>query len=474
MISLMPAPLRKEEGSFRDPTGQVWIGDSEVLRFTSAQQGTVIDELLHAGILGKLSQKRLVIETVPVENGRMASLAEVAGRFERAFSHPKLDFISYPAEWSPSMLADAADLTLRLQELLINRGFALKDATPYNVQFQGSHPLFIDAGSFCRPARNDIWHVLGQFQRGFLYPLILAAHAGWDLRSYFLGRMDGRSALDVAAALGRKAWLRPSLWLDCALPAYFERRQQRTAKESTGYKPGKDRGVAVQLMTLRRLRKLVARLARKTSAGSHWVDYTATCTYTDEATAIKKDAINRWLERLKPDQTLDIGCNTGEFSRIAATKSRLVISGDTDSGCVGRIYAQAKSEGLPIHPIVTDITNPTPGYGHLNTERKPLFDRLQSDCVLALALTHHLRVGGNLDPENQSKLFAKLSKRHLIIEFVPTSDEMFRKLAELRDETYADWTPAKWLAAFERRFRVVDKVRIPSLDRTLYLLEKSS
>ena len=57
-------------------------------------------------------------------------------------------FISYPYEWSFGQLRDAALLTLELQERALGRGLTLRDASAYNVQFEGGRPVFIDTLSF--------------------------------------------------------------------------------------------------------------------------------------------------------------------------------------------------------------------------------------------------------------------------------------------------------------------------------------
>ena len=49
-----------------------------------------------------------------------------------------------------SMLRAAALLQLDILEQALSAGLTLKDATPYNIQFRGARPVFIDVGSFQR------------------------------------------------------------------------------------------------------------------------------------------------------------------------------------------------------------------------------------------------------------------------------------------------------------------------------------
>ena len=56
----------------------------------------------------------------------------------------------------------------------------------------------------------------------------------------------------------------------------------------------------------------------------------------------------------------------------------------------------AAVEPLPITPLVVDLSNPRPAIGYHNRERETFRRRVRGDCVLALALLHHLLVAANL------------------------------------------------------------------------------
>jgi len=70
------------------------------------------------------------------------------------------------------------------------------------------------------------------------------------------------------------------------------------------------------------------------------------------------------------------------------------------------MYRRLKKEPAAITPMVVDIANPSPGIGYMNTERPPFLDRARPDCVLALAVLHHLLVGANLPMAAARDLFA--------------------------------------------------------------------
>ena len=84
--------------------------------------------------------------------------------------------VSYPYEWPFGMLKDAALLELDLLLAALDEGLVLKDASPYNVQWRGAQPVFVDVGSFERLREGEPWAGYRQFCTLVLYPLQLQAY----------------------------------------------------------------------------------------------------------------------------------------------------------------------------------------------------------------------------------------------------------------------------------------------------------
>ncbi len=112
----------------------------------------------------------------------------------------EVEFISYPYEWAFGQLKDAALLTLDVQAEALKAGMTLKDASAFNVVFEGAKPVMIDALSFERRAEDEPWVAYRQFCQHFLAPLALMATR--DVRFGLLSRdfIDG-VPLDLAARL---------------------------------------------------------------------------------------------------------------------------------------------------------------------------------------------------------------------------------------------------------------------------------
>lgn len=470
--------MTRISGSFRDPSGYVFQHEGRIFRALDATATELIRDLDTQGRLDRWIREGLVVGTRFVtDSGLVEQLSAAHPGFTAFLEHDRIEPITFPYEWSTTMLADAGRLTLRLQGEVLKRGLSLKDATAYNIQFVRGKPVFIDLTSIERPARLDLWFALGQFNRMFLYPLLLARHAGWDLRSYFLANLDGRSTLQVGQGFPFHQRWSPGLMLDIGLPYALERKVKSgkataprpPAAAAAGAPAGKS---AVQEMTLRRLDKKIAALAQSVAPETVWGDYTQTCSYDDTAEASKKALVRDFLDQAKPATVLDIGCNTGDYSRIAAQCGASVLATDFDVGAVEQMYRRLRREPAAITPMVVDIANPSPGIGYMNTERPPFLERARPDCVLALAVIHHLLVGANLPMAAIRDLFATLAKKHLVLEFVPTDDVMFRKLIEFRVNLFEQVTLDHCLEVFGETFTLLRREPVQNSPRTLLLFEK--
>jgi hypothetical protein len=149
-----------------------------------------------------------------------------------------------------------------------------------------------------------------------------------------------------------------------------------------------------------------------------------------------------------------------------------VLAVDADHNAVDLLYRRLKAEPAAITPLVIDLGSPSPALGFINRERSAFLDRFQCDCVLALALVHHLRVSGNLSLPAIGELLSKLSERHVILEFVPATDPAFRRLTSFRREDFSDYRLESCRDVLQRRFEIVRQDAISGSERTLLVLRK--
>lgn len=463
----------RDPGSYRDPAGFVFFHQGRVLRAVDDKCFQMMEQLHGDGVLARLSDTHGLVPTEIVDNEvDLQMLENLHANTHRYLEHEVIRPITYPYEWTISMLGDAAICTLDLQIELTRYGCALKDATPFNVQFAGGRPKFIDVASIERPDRLDIWFALGQFLQMFLYPLLLCRYRGWDFPSLFLARPNGRTVEEVVRAFTWFERLRPIMLVDLTLPYWLQRMSRRSIRSRRGVlkKPG--RSSEAQLLNLRRLKRKTARLAAGYRTRSDWSAYTDCCHYTCAGEEAKTALVGDFLRSTRPTTVVDIGCNTGNYSFLSAECGAKVVAIDADHDAVEVLYRRLRAKPTNITPMVVDLANPSPGLGHWNKERSPLLERVEGECVLCLALIHHLLVAANLRLDDVCDLLASVSTRDVVLEFVPTDDDMFQTLLGLRVDLFADVTLERCRNVFQKRFTVLNEVPLPHSKRSLLFLRR--
>jgi SAM-dependent methyltransferase len=207
---------------------------------------------------------------------------------------------------------------------------------------------------------------------------------------------------------------------------------------------------------------------------STWSGYATQNSYSSEQAQLKQTFIADAVARYKPQTVLDIGCNTGQFSMIAARGGASVVSIDYDPVVVGSLWSAARAENLDILPLVVNLGRPTPATGWRNEEFPSFLERARErfDAILMLAVLHHLLVTERVPLDSVLETAAEMTRDLLIIEFVGTDDPMFRKIARGREALHAGLTPASFEAAASLRFELVRRDPIPGSSRILYIYKK--
>jgi ribosomal protein L11 methylase PrmA len=209
---------------------------------------------------------------------------------------------------------------------------------------------------------------------------------------------------------------------------------------------------------------------RAPSTESHWSDYTATHKYASVSANAKEQFVRAYLERIRPTVAIDLGANTGHYSRLAAECGAYAVAVEGDPACVEFCAQHAAKESRGgVLPLCMDLTNPSPRLGWAHEERDSLAGRGPVDMVLALALVHHVAIANNV-PLGRFLGYVSRLGRHAVVEFVPKDDEQVQRLLRSREDIFPGYTEAGFVSAAEPYFEVLEHQRLPESGRVLYLL----
>ncbi len=454
-------------GSFRDPSGQVFSRNGKIYRSIFEHGVKEFVAARDAGIFSKLITDGLLVSHEEVDFGDWAPKGTVL-----CLTHPRIPMVSYPWEWPFSLLKDAALIHLDAMEALIPLGFWLRDASAFNAQFDGDKVCLIDTLSVGRRVPDSPWVAYGQFCSHFLAPLALAAYG--DVRTLSLWRnyIDGYPLDLVARFLLFWRKYRPGLFMHLILHARAQIMSDR--KEDIGKtKPVRktkvsDRGL---IGIVRSLYKTIEGIKWKRTSRV-WEGYGDIRTYQAEDVTRKSEYVDQVVKRLQPKVVWDLGANTGEFSLIAASHGAFVVSIDGDPACTERLYKKVSTDTTlrGVLPLTMDLANPSPGLGWRSQERFSLEDRGPADLVLALALVHHLVFSCCIPLSLIAEWFGSLGN-HLLVEFVPPSDPMVKKLLANRGEEHLPYDLDVFRSGFQKIFDFVDQTDLQN-GRLLFLCRR--
>ena len=461
----MTADLRLG-ASFRDPSGFIFSRQGVLYRQVNQRYQADYDRLMGSGLYEKLVQAKLLIPHTEVDEAP----AEPALAY-KVIQPERVDFISYPYEWSFSQLKDAALATLQVQKLALEAGMSLKDASAYNIQFHWGKPLLVDTLSFETYQEGKPWTAYRQFCQHFLAPLALIAHVDVRLSQLLRVYIDG-VPLDLASHL-----LPRRTRLDFGLTTHLHwhaAAQQRYADRQPGSKSSAARVSRIAFQGLIDSLEGTVRKLHWKPAGTEWGEYYTqdAAHYSSGALDHKAELVRGFIERVQPRRAWDLGANTGRFSRLASQGNIPTVAFDIDPAAVEQNYLETlHKKETHLLPLVMDLTNPSPGLGWGHQERQAMLERGPVDMVLALALIHHLAISNNV-PLAQLRDFFAAAGRWLVIEFVPKEDSQVKKLLAWREDIFTAYTLEDFESVFAERFTVHEKVAVKDTPRTLFLMER--
>lgn len=450
----------EETSSFRDPSGVVYYEHGSIKRSVSLVYKEHYDSLMRSGLYQTLVEENLLIPHKEFESKNPSKVYKIL--------EPELiPFISYPYEWTFAHLKAAALLTLKIQRKALEHHMSLKDASAFNIQFKGVHPIFIDTLSFETLNERQPWVAYRQFCMHFLAPLLLISNEP-RFRMFSQTCLDGFDLHMASALLPCSSWLSLGPLFHIHLHALMERKSHSEIKSKRTLSCSKKK----LLNLIRSLETTIETLQQKKQHSTHWEHYYQSNTYSHEEFNAKSAFVLECVQGIKPEILWDLGANTGFFSRQSAQHAQYVVSFDYDHGCVNRLY-QELSETTPpsshILPLTQNLAAPSPSLGWAHQERQSLRARGPAHMAIALALVHHLAIADNIPLEMIAKEFSEYAY-YLVIEFVEPDDVRAAQLLEGKPCLRERYNHTIFLHSFQQYFEVLRSESAAT--RSLYFMKK--
>lgn len=456
----------RDEGSFRDPSGHVFLMTDRVLRTVNPVAFPAFQKLWEQGVHDALMERGLIIHTHRLASHEALGLLPGARGETPAcvLQHPRVPFFSYPYEWTFAQLKAAALAHLDVQITALDLGAVLSDATPYNMQCVDGRVQLVDILSLRPYTDGEIWTGYNQFCRLFLLPLLLEAWSGVPFQPLLRGSLEGIRLIDAVRMLpARKRWLTVNGLMHVTLHAAQERAHGRARTGTLAARPTMAKSRYRAMLT--ELRLWIATLSSKRPR-TYWHDYATDNSYDAGNQRQKEEFVTAFVSRHGVKTLWDLGGNSGDYS-LAALRAgaRHAVVFDSDLDALDLAF-QRQKDNPGLQPVVMDCGDPSPSLGWQQRERGGLAERADAEALLALALTHHLAISRNIPPRSLAHWLVSLAPRG-VVEFVPKSDPMVQRMLAAREDVFHDYDEPSFLGYLQEVADIESTRRLQTGDRLL-------
>jgi hypothetical protein len=385
--------------------------------------------------------------------------------------HERVPVTLYPYEWCFSMLKRAAMTVAEVNYVANLHGYELSDAHAFNVLPDGFRSVWVDVGSLiARPAAARGWPALEQYCRAFVYPLRIWADGASVLARSLVasGGMLPHAEMLIyrypfLRAIGQRRLTRilENIW---RIKRLSRASSANIQQELSGWKARaverlkSSRWTPFQNVDSAALLRKVSTIKRRDSL-SLWGEYQASSVAS--VRTARFDRLVDWARQLGVSTSLDLGGNRGWFSvrLLQETRVNRAISVDADELAVDAGYGEHADAIEGLHLGVLDFVRPV-----LHPRCVPPAERLASDMVFVLAVTHHILLSQQIPMRDMMAAIRKYSRRYVAIEFMPLGLWNGKREAKV-----PEWyTQANFQAAFAEYFEVISCEALEP-NRILYL-----
>jgi hypothetical protein len=391
-------------GSIADDAGKVFFFENRVFRaifsdsyaqmYSQLLKERWVDDVFRAGL----------IRTVVSDDIKFKGAAVT-------FEHKKIPFMTHPAENTAYMFWLSAKTLVRVNLLLAQHGYILKDAHPWNVMLEKGSPKFIDFTSIIRCNCIPV-HWFKEFKKYFCIPIWLASLGCLDFsREYRREHLNGFGLKLFENRILNKAFIvMMRLGKFCSDPVTFMKRLDKWLDK---HKPKRIASVNT------------SQHEQKEKANDNF-----------DPVKLKLNFFLKVLTKKKPLTVLDCAANNGCFSEMAAYSGASVASLNDEERCTNECLSLAQNKNLDITPAVMDFKLPTPPHS-IGLLYGDAYERFKSEIVLAFGLAHYLCIVNRLPVHIFCHICMKYATKGVLFEYVDPMDTQVKNLRKQIPENYS-------------------------------------
>jgi len=457
-----------EAGSYRDPAGKIIYNQNRVFRILNNEGVDRLRFLQKKNLLNNLISKNFIIDSNELNKSDL-DFQEFNQKI--IIEHKKLNYISYPYEWSFEQLKDAALHHLNFHIYLLENEATLIDGSAFNIQFDGYKPIFIDVLSIKEYQNGEYWKAHRQFCENFLNPLILKSKKNIDFNNWFKGNLEGITTKDLNSILNFRDKFSYNIFTQVVLLNYLDNKAIRNENINLKKINQKIFPKKSFLSMLLNLKKFILSLKLKKDK-TIWDDYSKNNSYKTSEENLKKNIVKKFAERYKFDLLADLGCNDGVYSEISLNNGcKSVVGFDYDLNAVNNAFKLAKKNKLNFLPIYFDASNPSSNLGWYQKERKGYLERMNFSGMLSLAFEHHLAIAKNIPLDQVIKWLTDTAPKGLI-EFVPKNDITIKKMLSLKGDIFYDYNEKNFKDILLKNSKIISEKVISESGRKIFEYSK--
>ena len=393
--------LKIENSSFRDHSSNVFYYDNIILRRVKKNSFN-IENFLNSNFYK--SHKENIIDTTLLDFNKIDKSHQKMFDQNNFYwlEHAKVNSILYPYEICFNQLKDITKLYLDLLISALENNYDMSDASAYNFQMHKGKLVLIDLTSFIDLSENNFFIPHKQFCENFLAPLSISSITGIEYNNLFKSNINGVDLKIASKILPFSSYLNYQLLTNIHLHNFFNSKISSSSKKKITESKNKILySKKNKFHILNNFKNFINKLEFKKK--TYWSNYSKDNSYNSISEIKKKKIVNDFLKKTKTKSLIDIGCNDGEYSKLAYENGvNQIMSVDNDMSSLNQLYEFFKNKGLDFNCVYQDFLNPSSNIGWLNLERKSFEQRYENkfDSMICLAFIHHICIKNNV-PLNQ-------------------------------------------------------------------------